>query len=801
MLCGYYYRLVRNPMTSTFLSRGAGLRAVPFLLSMTLGLAACGGGGGGGGTPATAPVSAPAPVTAPAPAAVQPPVITTQPAPQSVATGASATFDVAATGSDLHYQWRRDGADIAGATASRYTLDHVQPADDGAKFTVEVKNGGGAVTSRVVPLQVAGPNRLSLLAGQLGGPGGLDGLDARFTDPVAITVGPYGLLYVFDARFARSGSGRLRIVDPSTGKVTTSDTFSSTDSPLAIRFDRAGNRYDLARAGIFKTTATGVRTLFAGQQEIPYVDAPAVDGVGAAARFSDASDLAIDGAGNLYVADIGSRTIRKVDPAGKVSTLAGNGVKANVDGTGDKASFKGPLRLAIDRDGNLIVLDYPLDPTDPKLRKVAPDGTVTTLPLNDPANNGVVVRFGFNAGAMTFDAAGNLYVTDSYHGCQVRKIGPDGTVTDVAGAATVGYADGKGSAARFCANYSQRMESITADAAGNLFVLDPTNNVIRRVTPAGVVTTIAGRAPSGVSLDGTGDAAAFSYTYDRDAGASSVFDKSYSLVSDARGSLYVGAGDRIRKVTGAGGVATLPSAPAAAAGARYYPGGLGYGREALVVIDNVVSRMDADGALRFLAGSPGKGRDMADGKGANAVFHDPFDLIMDGLGNVYLRDAYVDAGRTTVAERRIAPDGTVTTRPAETTGKLTMAWYADKDGVLWTAHNDGTLAKTGLDGVRTTVSYSSPYYISVGTPTAITRDAAGNLYFATIRSAGDGWPGWSDVHRVTPNGAHAVIAGTQGGSGVKLGAPNSLGRVEALTIGADGKLIILSENALLQLEQ
>jgi hypothetical protein len=135
-------------------------------------LAACGGGGGGTHTaapPATAPTA-------------QAPTIAAQPAAQSVSAGASATFTVTASGSDLAYEWQRDGKDIAGATSASYTLDKVQDTDTGARFTVVVKNAGGSVTSAAAVLTVlpAAARGLAFVAGTLGGAGNLDGVDGRY---------------------------------------------------------------------------------------------------------------------------------------------------------------------------------------------------------------------------------------------------------------------------------------------------------------------------------------------------------------------------------------------------------------------------------------------------------------------------------------------------------------------------------------------------------------------------------------------------------------------------------------------
>ena len=181
------------------------LRTCSALIAFTLALTACGGGGGGGSSD-------------PAPAPVQAAAITAQPASAMVAVGQAVTFTVTATGSAPSYQWQRDGKDIAGATAASYTLNNVQPGDDGASFTVVVRNSAGSVTSSAAVLKVGAGKGLSLLAGGLGGPGNLDGNDGRFVVPGLIAMSPAGVLYVTDNL---AYVDVLRSVDIATGTVAT----------------------------------------------------------------------------------------------------------------------------------------------------------------------------------------------------------------------------------------------------------------------------------------------------------------------------------------------------------------------------------------------------------------------------------------------------------------------------------------------------------------------------------------------------------------------------------------------------
>ena len=261
------------------------------------------------------------------------------------------------------------------------------------------------------------------------------------------------------------------------------------------------------------------------------------DGLGSAARFHSPHGVAIDASNNIYVADNGNHSIRKITPTGEVSTLAGNGTVGFRDGLGNAARFDSPRGVAVDASNNVYVADF----FNHRIRKITPAGEVTTLAGNGTEGfaDGIGTTAQFNRPKnVTLDALGNVYVADQYNH-SIRKITPAGKVTTLAGNGTEGFADGEGTMAKFywpC--------GITIDALNNIYVADRGNHCIRKITPAGVVTTLAGNRKMGFA-DGLGNSA--------------QFDHPNGVTVDALGNVYVAdfGNHRIRKITPAGEVSTL----------------------------------------------------------------------------------------------------------------------------------------------------------------------------------------------------------------------------------------------------
>src|SRR6185369_12272260 len=281
--------------------------------------------------------------------------------------------------------------------------------------------------------------------------------------------------------------------------------------PTGVAVDSAGNVYvaDTLNHTIRKVTPAGVVTTLAGNASITNPSGFSLggyaDGTGRAAPFYAPQDVAVDSAGNVYVADTYNSTIRKVTPTGVVTTLAGlAGSSGTADATGNAARFNFPSGVAVDSAGNVYVADT----SNKAIRKVTPVRVVTTLAglagsFVSADGTGSAARFNQPYGAAV-DSAGNVYVAD-YGNNTIRKVTPAGVVTTLAGLANgFGSADGTGSATRFIQPFG-----VAVDSAANVYVADHDNNTIRKVTPAGVVTTLAGLAGFAGSADGTGSEARF----------------------------------------------------------------------------------------------------------------------------------------------------------------------------------------------------------------------------------------------------------------------------------------------------
>ena len=297
-----------------------------------------------------------------------------------------------------------------------------------------------------------------------------------------------------------------------------------------------------------------------------------IDGIGISAAFSSPWGIVRASNGDLYIADRGNHVIRKVTPDGDVTTFAGSGTAGFADGAGLSAQFNTPYGIDIDSDGNLYVADY----SNHRIRKITPSGDVSTLAGSGSADyiDDVGSAAAFNGPLdLAVDTAGNVYVSDEQNNI-IRQVAPDGTVTTFAGTGASGDLDGIASEAQF-----RNPDGIAVDLDGNVLIGDAGNHKIRKITPSGDVSTLAGSGTPG-DMDGTGAAA--------------QFNTPTGLFTDGDGNIYV-AGNfthKIRKVTPSGDVTTFGGSTAG----------------------------DLDGDISV------------------ATFNRPADIVLDSNGNMYISE-------------------------------------------------------------------------------------------------------------------------------------------------------------------
>jgi hypothetical protein len=532
----------------------------------------------------------------------------------------------------------------------------------------------------------------------------------------------------------------------------------------------------------------------------PLAGNPAVldhtDGTGTNARFMNPTAVAVDSAGNVYVADGGDHTIRKVTPGGAVTTLAGSsGQAGSSDGTGTGALFLYPYAVAVDASGNVYVADS----GNNNIRKVTAGGSVSTLAgavgfAGSADGAGTAALFNMPQG-IAVDAVGNVYVADT-NNSTIRKITATGVVSTLAGVAgQTGGSDGTGSSARLYNPFG-----LAVDAAGNIYVADYDNDTIRKVTAAGVVSTLAGGAGSSGIADGQGGAARFNHPS--------------AVAVDGAGNVYVidTSNQTVREITAGGGVTTIAGSPgiggsangSGAAASFFYPGGIASTSAGVVYIadtgNHSIRAMNSPGAVSTLAGSAGQKGD-ADGAGSQATFEYPYGASIDGSGHLYV----ADSGNNTV--REITAGGAVTTvagsggLPGSADGAGGAARFSNPAGTAVDASGNVYVADSGNSTIRKiapggAVSTFAGVAGATGTtdgagstarfnaPAGLAVDSAGNVYVADTNS--------NTIRKITPGGSVTTLAGVGGqtGSGDGAGGSARFNSPHAVAVDGSGNVYV-----------
>ncbi|GAB3991183.1 hypothetical protein GCM10028807_20710 [Spirosoma daeguense] len=547
---------------------------------------------------------------------------------------------------------------------------------------------------------------------------------AQLSTPTSVIVDGLGNLYIADR-----GNNRIRRVG-TTGVISTvSGTITAgysgdggpaanaqLDSPSSVVRDASGNLYiaDTGNHRIRKISTSGVITTVAGSSTAGH---GGDGGPATSAQLYVPSGIAVDGSGNLYIADYFNHRIRKVNTSGVISTIAGTGTAGyNGDGiAATTAQLRNPTKLTVDASGNLYIADQ----FSHRVRKVNPSGIISTV-----AGTGTLGYSGdglaatsaqvYNPSDVALDGSGNLYIADSQNN-RIRKVSTTGVISTVAGTGI--YADagfsGDGGAATSAQLYLPR--SMVMDGSGNVYIADQKNHRIRRVSPGGIITTVAGTGTSGYSGDGG-------------AATSAQLDDPVSLALDGNGNLYIAdqSSNCIRKVNSSGVISTMAGTGTsgfsgdgglATSAQLNFPNSLAMdGSGNLYISDlynNRIRKVNSSGIISTIAGTGIFGFSGDSGPATSAQLAQPTGVALDGNENLYITDSQ---------NHRI--------RKVSTTG------------VISTVAGTGTSGFSGDGGPATSARLASP--------TSIAADGSGNLYVATNNR----------IRRVGATGIISTVAGT-----------------------------------------
>ena len=541
---------------------------------------------------------------------------------------------------------------------------------------------------------------------------------------------------------------------------------ASIGSPAGVAADTAGNVYFTGLNCLFKIGANGVLSRVAGNARAGY---SGDGGPAASAQLNAPAGLAVDTSGNVYIADVQNARVRDVSAAGTISTVAGIGLSgySGDGGPAGGARLGLPAAVAVDSVGDLYIADW----GNAVVRKVSAAGTIITIAGNGSpgysGDGGPAVNAQLNEPrGVAVDSSGNLYIADTGNRV-IRRVSAGGTITTIAGNGTFGYSGDGGPASD--AEITSAI-GIAVDAGGNLYIADIYNQRIRKVSAAGIITTIAGDGLFGFSGDG-GPA------------ASAHLGSPAGVALDASGNLYIADSYnyRIRKVSAAGIITTV-----AGNGFNNYSGDGGAAANAQlsepegVAVDGAgnvyiadpanqrVRKVSADGVITPVAGAGSAGYSGDGGPAASAQLYHPIGIALDASGNLYIADALNSVIRA------VSVAGAITTVAGNGTagfsgdgGSAASAQLFRPNGVavdaagnLYIADtNNNRIRKVSAEGIITTIAGGSAFGYSgdgdpaydalLNAPSGVAVDARGNLYIA---DTGNG-----QIRKISPAGIISTV--------------------------------------------
>ena len=486
--------------------------------------------------------------------------------------------------------------------------------------------------------------RIDTLAGGFAGDGG-PAVAARLNLPYDVAVDSSGNLYITDRN-----NHRIRKVD-STGTITTiagtgKDGFSGDGGPASqaqlnfptgVAVDGEGNLYiaDAPNDRIRKVDSIGTITTIAGTGEQGF---SGDGGPASQAQLDHPRAVAVDGEGNLYIADRNNNRIRKVDSTGTITTIAGGGGFGEDGGPATQVLLNLPYGVAVDGTGNLYIADTNSD----RIRKVDSTGTITTIAGTGErgfsGDGGPATQASLNSPfGVAVDGAGNLYIADQYNN-RIRRVDSTGTITTIAGTEERGFG-GDGGPATQAPLFLPT--GVAVDVEGNLYIADQYNHRIRRVDSTGTITTIAGTGERRFGGDG-GPA------------IRAQLDAPSGVAVDGAGNLYIAdaSNHRIRKVDSIGTITTIAGTGEQGFGGNggpasqahlFFPTGVAVDSAGNLYIADVgnhrIRKVDSTGTITTIAGTGERGFSGDDGPAIQAQLDDPTGVAVDGAGNLYIADA------------------------------------------------------------------------------------------------------------------------------------------------------------------